>query len=52
MVEDAAAVLSARVRALAVLGRWVVHLVKELEQGLIRDFVRVEVDLEGFGICF
>ena len=52
MVEDAAAVLRADVRALAVGGRRVVHAVEVLEQAAVGDLGRVEDDLEGFGVCW
>jgi hypothetical protein len=51
VVEDAAAVLRADVRALAVGGRRVVHAVEVLEQAAVGDLGWVEDDLEGFGVC-
>lgn len=51
VVEDGAAVLRTRVHALAVLGRGVVHLVEELEEGGVGELGGVECHLEGFGVC-
>ena len=51
MVEDSGAVLCARVHALAVLGRGIVHLVEEFEEGRVLDFGGIEGHLERFGIC-
>ena len=50
VIEDCRTVLRARIHALAVLSCWIVHLVEEFEEGGILDFIRVEDDLEGFGI--
>lgn len=50
MVEDGAAVLGARVGALPVLGRGVVHAVEELEQGGVGEAGGVEGHLEGFRV--
>jgi hypothetical protein len=52
VVEDAAAVLRTRIRALAIRGRRVVHLVEVLQQGAVGDFSGVEDDLTGFCVCF
>lgn len=49
--ENAAAVLGAGVGTLTVLGCGIVHLVEEFEEGAVRYFVRVESDLESFGVC-
>ena len=46
VIEDRGAVLCARVHALAILGRGIVHFVKELEKGCVLDFGRVENYLE------
>ena len=51
VIEDGRAVLRASVHALAILGCGIVHLVEELEQGGILDFLRVEDHLKGFGVC-
>lgn len=51
VVEDAAAVLGADVRALAVGGGGVVHAVEVLDQAAVGDFGGVVDDLERFGIC-
>ena len=51
VVEDAAAVLGAGVRPLAVGGRGVVHPVEEFEELSVGDLVWVEGYLEGFGVC-
>jgi hypothetical protein len=50
VVENRAAVLRADIRALAVLGRWVVHLVEKLEESAVLNLIRVVDDLERFGI--
>ena len=52
MIEDGRSVLCARVHALPVFGRGVVHLEEELEEGGVGCFGRVEDYLEGFGVCF
>lgn len=49
--ENAAPVLRSRVRALAVRGRGVVHLVEELDESAVADLLGVVYDLQGFGIC-
>lgn len=50
VVEDAAAVLRAGVRALAVRGRGVVHFVEVGDDGGVGEFGGVEDDLAGFGV--
>lgn len=50
VVENRAAVLRADIRALAVLGRWVVHLVEKLEESAVLNLIRVVDDLERFGM--
>lgn len=50
VVENRAAVLCADVRALAVFGGGVVHLVEELEQRAVFDLGGVVHDLQGFGV--
>lgn len=50
VVEDAAAVLAASVRALRVRRRRVVHAVEELEQFAVRQLRRIVVHLQGFGV--
>ena len=50
MIKNCGAVLRARIHALAVLGRWIMHFVEEFEEGCVLDFGRVEDYLEGFGI--
>ena len=49
--EDGAAVLGARIHALAVRRRGVVHLVEEFEEGAVGEGGGVEGHLEGFGVC-
>ena len=51
VVEDSGAVLGSGVHALAVEGGGIVHLVEELEEGVVADRGRVEGHLEGFGVC-
>lgn len=51
MVEDARAVLGARIWTLAVRGCGIMHLVEEFEELSVSDFRWVVCDLQGFGIC-
>lgn len=51
VVEDAAAVLRADIRALAVGGRRVVHAVEVLDQAAVGDLRGVVDDLQRFGVC-
>jgi hypothetical protein len=50
MIEDSGSVLGARVWTLAVQGCWVMHLVEEFKQLAVCDLVRVECNLQSFGI--
>jgi hypothetical protein len=50
VVKDRAAVLRPRIRALAIRRGGIVHLVEELEERGVRDFLGVECDLQGLGI--
>jgi len=50
MIENRTPILRAGVWALAVRGRGVMHLVEEFEQLAVGYLVRVESDLEGFGM--
>ena len=46
MIEDGGAVLRARIHALAVPGRGIVHFIEEFEEGRVLDFGGVEGHLE------
>ena len=50
MIKNAASVLRACVATLTVLGRGVMHAVKEFEEGGIGEFGGIEDDLKGFGV--
>ena len=50
VVEDRGAVLRARVHALPVLRRRIVHLVEELQQRAVRQLRGVEGHLQGLGV--
>ena len=49
--EDRRAVLAAEIRALAVQGRGVVHVEKDIEQVAITDLLVVERNLDGFRVA-
>lgn len=50
MIEDGAAVLGAGVATLTILGRRIVHFIKEFEEGGVRELRWVEGHLEGFSV--
>lgn len=50
MVKDATAVLRARIHALAIKSRGIVHAVKELEQCCIGHLFWIENHLQRFGV--
>lgn len=51
MIENRAPVLRARIRTLAVRRRGVVHLVEKLEELAVTHFLRLEDNLQGFGVA-
>jgi hypothetical protein len=51
VIEYSAAVLASTVGTLLVGSRRIVHLVEELEEGTVCDFLRVVNDLKRFRIC-
>src|SRR5262245_50980696 len=51
MREDCRAVLRAKVRALTIHLRWVVHIPKGVDESLVADLGRVESDLDDFGVA-